>query len=110
MDYEETFALVAKMTTIRTCIAVASVRQWHMYQLDVKNAFQNGDLQEEVYMVPLPGVSHDQGYVWKLKEALYGFKQAPRSWFEKFSIVISSPGFTSSSHDSALLSTLMEVL
>ena len=102
MDYEETFAPVAKMTTIRTLIAVASVRQWHISQLDVKNAFLNGDLQEEVYMAPPPGVSHDSGYVCKLKKALYGLKQAPRAWFEKFSIVISSLGFASSSHDSAL--------
>jgi len=102
MDYEETFAPVAKMTTIRTLIAVASVRQWRISQLDVKNAFLNGDLQEEVYMAPPPGVSHDSGYVCKLKKALYGLKQAPHAWFEKFSVVISSLGFTSSSHDSAL--------
>jgi hypothetical protein len=47
MDYKETFAIVAKMTTIRTLIIVASVRQWHIPQLDVKNAFLNGDLQEK---------------------------------------------------------------
>jgi len=102
MDYEETFAPVAKMTTIRTLIVVASIRQWHISQLDVKNAFLNGDLQEEVYMAPPPGISHDSGYVCKLKKALYGLKQAPRAWFEKFSIVISSLGFVSSNHDSAL--------
>jgi hypothetical protein len=62
----------------------------------------NGDLQEEVYMAPPPGISHDSGYVCKLKKALYGLKQAPCVWFEKFSIVISSLGFVSSSHDSAL--------
>jgi len=100
--YEETFAPVAKMTTIRTLIAVASIRQWYISQLDVKNAFLNGDLQEEVYMAPSPGISHDSGYVCKLKKALYGLKQAPRAWFEKFSIVILSFGFVSSSHDSAL--------
>jgi len=102
MDYEETFAPVAKMTTIRTLIVVASIRQWCISQLDVKNVFLNGDLQEEVYMAPPPGISHDFGYVCKLKKALYGLKQTLRAWFEKFSIVISSLGFVSSSHDSAL--------
>jgi hypothetical protein len=62
----------------------------------------NGDLQEEVYMAPLPGISHDSGYICNLKKALYGLKQTPRAWFEKFSIVISSLGFVSNSHDSAL--------
>jgi len=96
----ETFTPIAKITTI-TLIAVASVRQWHISQLDVKNAFLNGDLQEEVYIAPPPGVSHDSGYVCKLKKALYGLKQAPRAWFEKFSVVISSLWFVSSNHDSA---------
>ncbi|XP_058770683.1 uncharacterized mitochondrial protein AtMg00810-like [Vicia villosa] len=102
MDYEETFALVAKMTTIRTLIAVASVRQWNISQMDVKNAFLNGELQEEVYMVPPQGVSHNQGEVCKLKKALYGLKQAPRAWFGKFTTVITSIRFRSSDHDSAL--------
>jgi len=77
MDYEETFTPVAKMTIIHTLIAVASIRQWHISQLDVKNAFLNEDLQEEVYMALHPGISHDSGYVCKLKKALYGLKQAP---------------------------------
>ena len=64
------------MTTIHTHIVVASIRQWHISQLDVKNAFLNGDLQEEVYMAPSLGVSHDSGYVCKLKKVLYGLKQA----------------------------------
>jgi len=102
MDYEETFASVAKITTIRTLIVVASIRQWYISQLDVKNAFLNGDLQEEVYMAPPPGISHDSGYVCKLKKALYGLKQAPHAWFEKFFIMISSLGFVSSSHNSDL--------
>jgi len=93
MDYEETFAPMAKMTTIRTLIAVASIRQWLISQMDVKNAFLNGELQEEVYMEPPPGVSHNPGEVCKLKNALYGLKQAPRAWFEKFTTVITSLGF-----------------
>lgn len=72
MDYEVLPGPVAKMTTVRTLIAVASVRQWHISQMDVKNAFLNGDLHEEVYMVPPPGVSHKHGEVCKLKKALYG--------------------------------------
>ncbi|GJR09126.1 retrovirus-related pol polyprotein from transposon TNT 1-94 [Tanacetum coccineum] len=102
MDYEETFAPVAKMTIVRTLIAVASSRKWKIFQLDVKNAFLNGDLNEEVFMKPPPGVSHKPGEVYKLRKALYGLKQAPRAWYEKFATVVTSFGFVSSHHDSIL--------
>ncbi|CAL8083072.1 unnamed protein product [Prunus armeniaca] len=102
LDYEETFAPVAKMTYVRTLLAVASVHQWSLSQMDVKNAFLNGDLFEEVYMVPPPGVLHNPREVCRLRKALYGLKQAPRAWFEKFSAVIGSLGFQSSAHDPAL--------
>ena len=67
------------MTTVCTLIAVVAVQQWCLSQLDVKNAFLNGDLQEEFYMELSPSVSHDFGYVCKLKKALYSLKQAPRA-------------------------------
>ncbi|GJZ00872.1 uncharacterized mitochondrial protein-like protein [Tanacetum coccineum] len=64
--------------------------------------FLNGDLNEEVFMTPQPGVSHKPGEVCKLRKALYGLKQAPRAWYEKFAAVVTSLGFVSSHHDSAL--------
>ncbi|KAI3755837.1 hypothetical protein L1987_55646 [Smallanthus sonchifolius] len=90
------------MTTVRTLIVVASVRQWKVCQMDVKNAFLNGDLHEEVYMTPPPGIAHQPGGVCRLRKALYGLKQAPRAWFEKFSTVITFLGFVPCNHDSIL--------
>lgn len=89
------------MTTIRTLIVVASVCQWDIFQIDIKNSFLNGDLQEKVYIIPPLGISHNLGRC-KLNKPLYGLKQAPRAWLEKFSIIIASRGFHSSDYDSAL--------
>ncbi|KAK1260381.1 hypothetical protein QJS04_geneDACA002146 [Acorus gramineus] len=105
IDYDETFAPVAKMTTVRTLISVASVRQWPIYQLDVKNAFLHGDLSEEVYMTPPPGLPHSSGHVCHLHRALYGLKQAPRAWFARFTDAICAAGFASSSSDQLYLFT-----
>uniref|UniRef100_A0A2N9G1J0 Uncharacterized protein n=1 Tax=Fagus sylvatica TaxID=28930 RepID=A0A2N9G1J0_FAGSY len=58
IDYEETFAPVARLSSVRTLLAVAASRQWKLFQMDVKNAFLNGDLSEEVYMQPPPSLSH----------------------------------------------------
>ena len=102
LDYEETFAPVAKMTTVRTLIAVASVCKWKIFQMDVKNAFLYGDLHEEVYMTPPPGLPHQPGYVCRLRKSIYGLRQSSRCWFEKFSTVLYSLGFRPSNHDSAL--------
>ena len=101
-DYEETFAPVAHMTTVRALIAVAAIRSWIISQLDVKNAFLHGDLHKEVYMQPPPGVTVPDGYVCCLRRALYGLKQAPRAWFERFALVVKAAGFTPSDHDPAL--------
>jgi hypothetical protein len=100
-DYEETFAPVAHMTTVRTLLAVASIRQWSISQLDVKNAFLNGELREEVYMQPPPGYFVPDGLVCRLRCSLYGLKQAPRTWFERFSYVVIDAGFKPSDHDPA---------
>ncbi|GKB61719.1 uncharacterized mitochondrial protein-like protein [Tanacetum coccineum] len=83
--------------------AVASSCECKIYQLDVKNAFMNGDLNEEVYMKLHHGVLHQSGEVCKLQKALYGLKQAQRAWYEKFSTIVTSLGFVSSHHDSTLV-------
>ena len=102
IDYEETFAPVARLISIRCLIAVAAVRHWPLYQMDVKNAFLNGDLHEKVYMQPPLVYPHLGNQVCRLRRAFYGLKQAPRAWFEKFSSVVAQQGFTSSPHDTAL--------
>ena len=71
--------------------------------MDVKNAFLNGDLSEEVYMQPPSGLFVDSNKVCHLRRALYGFKQAPRAWFAKFSSTISRLGYMANHYDSALL-------
>ncbi|KAJ9541338.1 hypothetical protein OSB04_027844 [Centaurea solstitialis] len=94
IDYEETFAPVARVTSVRSLLAIAATKRWPLFQMDVKNAFLNDDLSEEVYMTPPPGVSHSPGHVCRLRKALYGLKQAPRAWFEKFSNTVLSLGFS----------------
>ena len=70
--------------------------------MDVKNAFLNGDLSKEVYMQPPPSLSVKSNRVCHLRRALYGFKQAPRAWFAKFSPTIFRLDYTASPYDSAL--------
>ena len=70
--------------------------------MDVKNAFLNGDLSEEVYMRPPPSLSVESNKVCYLQRALYGLKQAPRTWLAKFSSTISRLGYIVSHYDSAL--------
>ncbi|GKV47648.1 hypothetical protein SLEP1_g54528 [Rubroshorea leprosula] len=103
IDYEETFALVARPTSVRSLIVIVVAKRWKLFQMDVKNAFLNGDLAEEVYMKSPPGLKHPPNKVCRLKQALYGLKKAPRPWFANFSTTISEFGFMSSVHDTVLL-------
>ncbi|KOM41011.1 hypothetical protein LR48_Vigan04g120900 [Vigna angularis] len=82
VDYGEVFAPVARVETIRLVVSLATKFHWSLHQLDVKSAFLNGRLEEEVYVVQPLGFEvkgqHDK--VYKLRKALYGLKQAPRAW------------------------------
>nr|CAN76639.1 hypothetical protein VITISV_027481 [Vitis vinifera] len=89
VDYQETFALIAKMNTVRILLSLAAHYNWQLLQYDVKNVFLHGDLDEEIYMNIPPGFEGNTGNkVCKLKKALYGLKQSPRAWFERFAKVM----------------------
>ena len=102
IDYEETFAPVARISSVCALLAVAATSKWDLFQMDVKNAFLNGDLSEEVYMQSPSSLSVESNKVCHLRHALYGLKQAPRAWFAKFSSTISHLGYMASHYDSAL--------
>jgi hypothetical protein len=84
-DFEETFSPVARMEAIHLRLAYACSKNVKVYQMDVKSAFLNGELEKEVYIEQPEGfqLSENTNYVCKLKKALYGLKQAPRAWYSK---------------------------
>ena len=103
VDYEETFALVAKMTTAHTIIVITASQGWPLHQMDVKIVFLHGDLKKDIYLPPPSGlVSSSSSIVCKLKRSLYGLKQAPRAWFDKRSTTLLCFSFVQSNYDSSL--------
>ena len=104
VDYFDTFCLVAKPCTIQLILALAISFGWPIRQLDVENAFLNGDLQEEVFMFQPPGFVDPQfpNCACRLNKALYGLKQAPKAWFHKLRMALLQFGFQSSREDASL--------
>lgn len=104
IDYNETFAPMARLDTIRTLIALAAKNNWKLYQLDVKSSFLNGVLEEKVYVDQPDGfiVQGVEDKVYKLHKALYGLKQAPRAWCGEIDSYLAQCGFKRSISEATL--------
>ena len=85
IDFEETFAPVARLEAIRIFLAFAASKGFNVFQMDVKSAFLNGFIEEEVYVKQPPGFENPKfpNRVYKLQKPLYGLKQAPRAWYDR---------------------------
>lgn len=105
IDYNETFSPVVKLTTVKLLLALAAFHNFSLHQLDISNAFLNGDFDEKIYMKLPPGYAAKQrdplppNVVCKLKKFLYGLKQASRQRFLKFSMILLSLEFTQTHSD-----------
>jgi hypothetical protein len=95
IDFDEVFAPVARMESVRLVMALAVQEAWKLHHMDVKTAFLNGELEEEVYVKQPPGYIKEgaEHKVLRLKKALYGLKQAPRAWNMKLDRTLISIGF-----------------
>jgi hypothetical protein len=84
LDFDETYAPVARLESIRILLAYPTYHGFKLYQMDVKSAFLNGTIKEEVYVEQPPGFKDSEypNHVYKLSKALYGLKKAPRAWYE----------------------------
>ncbi|GKB62564.1 putative ribonuclease H-like domain-containing protein [Tanacetum coccineum] len=104
IDFEESFAPVARIEAIRIFIANAATKNMIIYQMDVKTAFLNGDLQEEVFVSQPEGFEDQENptHVYRLKKALYGLKQAPRAWYDTLSKFLLANNFFKGAVDPTL--------
>lgn len=95
IDYDELYAPVARLEAIRLLLVFVCIMDFKLYQMDVKIAFLNGFIQEEVYVRSTPGfeIFEFPNHVFKLKNALYGLKQAPRAWYERLSKFLLENGY-----------------
>ena len=84
LDYDETFAPVARLEAIRLFIAYSSFKNFTVFQMNVKTAFLHGDLEQEVFLKQPPGFEDKDfpDHVYRLDKAVYGLKQAPRAWYD----------------------------
>ena len=101
-DYTHTFSHVAKSPIVRTLIALATVNNWPIHQVDINNSFLHDFFNEQVYILPLTGYTKADGKACKLKRSLYGLKQASRQWNKELTTFLINQGFTQSKQDYSL--------
>ena len=112
MDYGETYAPVARLESIRILLAYANPHDITLYQMDIKSAFLNGEIEEEVYVKQPPGFVNPKkpDHVYKLHKALYGLKQAPRAWYKCLTKFLIEKGFEIGKIDSTLFTKRVNYL
>jgi hypothetical protein len=110
IDYDETFAPVARYSSIRSILALPAQMGWRIHQMDVKIVLLNGIIEEEVYIEQPEGFEtfDRESHVCILKKALYGLKQAPRAWYTRIDNYFTRLGFTKSEADANLYQILVE--
>jgi len=99
IDFDETYASVVKPPSYKVMFALMTVLGWQCHQMDVKTAFLNGVLEEEVYIEAPDGFPEAKNKVLRLRKALYGLKQSPRQWYKKLKDVLISHGWRCSNYD-----------
>ena len=95
VDYNEVFSPVVRITTIRSLLALSNAKNWEVHQMDVKTAFLQGNLEEEIYMRQLDGYVSEEypNHVCKLKKSVYGLKQSARCWNNAIDTFLKSSGY-----------------
>jgi hypothetical protein len=109
LDFDETFALVARLESIRMILAYATHHTFKLYQMSIKSVFLNGLIKEEVYVEQPPGFESEEypNHVYKLYKVLYGLKQAPKAWYECLSGFLIENGFRVDKADSTFFTRKM---
>ena len=104
INYDETYAPMAWLEAVRLLLAFSCIKGFKLFQMDVKSAFLNGYINEEVFISQPSGFEDHQhpGHVFKLKKALYGLKQAPKQWYERLSDFLTSQGYDKGTSDKTL--------
>ena len=110
LDFDETYAPVARLESIRILLAYATYHGFKLYQMDVKSAFLNGPIKEEVYVEQPPDFEDNEypSHVYKLSKALYGLKQAPRAWYECLRYFLITNGFEVGKADPTLFTKTID--